>query len=197
MSRFQKFDNIYQEAIKTIEHFLDTKDPAGIDVLAKWMLETDANPYAYLPDTWAGSVGSAENFASLLHYIHHAVHDDGEITFVTVNDEPRIIFVYPEDDEMLKKHALSDTERNIAARGSNFKYDIKVLDITPGEFGALYDEYQRLDLMRCFSMDAGRMGIATATEWYKKYKCFSEDWIAVCSAEIAKWKNFYDRGSRK
>lgn len=197
MSRFQKFDNVYQEAIKTIEHFLDTKDSKGIDVLAKWMMETDANPYAYLPESWAGAVGSAEMFASLLHHIHHAVHDDGEITFVTVNNEPRIIFVYPENDEMLKKYALSETEQDIASRRGSFKYDVKVLDITPGEFGALYDEYQRTDLMRCFSIDAGSHGLEVAMDWYKKYHCFSEDWATVCAAEIAKWQNFYNRGASK
>lgn len=196
MSRFQKFDDSYQKAIKTIEHFLDTEDAEGINVLAKWMMDTDANPYAYLPDHWAGCIGSAEQFAGLLHTIHHAVYDDGDITFVTVNNEPRIIFVYPEDDDMLKKYALSDTERDISKRIGR-EYDIKVIDITPREFGALYDAYQKVDLMKCFSIDAGRNGIATALDWYKEYNCFSSDWATACSTEIAKWQKFYDRGSKK
>jgi hypothetical protein len=190
MSRFEKFEEAYNKAIESINRFLEPgRYEPQMNELVHWMLETDANPYAYLPEEWAGSVETAEGFASLLHYIHRVLYDDGDITFVTVNDEPRIVFAHQHDEDF-RDRVLTDTEKDTQRRRGG-EYKIQVLDIDPNEFGPLYDEFQTKDLMRCFSADAGRNGVDFAVKHYKTYKAFSESWVQQCSKEIAEWSKFY------
>lgn len=193
MNKFKKFQENYDEAIKTIHSFL--KGPDSMKELVKWMMETDANPYSYLPEQWAGSINSAEGFAGLLHYIHHAVEDDGDICFVKVRGEPRIVFAYQYDDNF-RDRVLTNQEKVIEKRpifGELKEIDIEVLNITPNEFGKIYDEYQVQDLKRCFSIDSARMGAEFATQHYSDYKCWADSWIEECQEEIEQWKRFYDK----
>ncbi len=179
MTKLEVFQKNYDEAIATINHYLNTpndKYDYGMVPLVQWMMETDANPYAYLPHGWAGSTTSAEMFAGLLHCIHHALYDDSDITFVSVNDEPRIVFVWKHEDNF-RNYVLNNTEKDIEKRWGKERYEIKTLDITPGEFGPLYDEYQRNWLKECFLTDASR-GIEWSAGVYRKYKCWNEEWIA-------------------
>lgn len=179
MNKFEVFQKSYDDAIAAINRHLSTPSDLydySMVPLVQWMMETDANPYAYLPHGWAGSTTNAEMFASLLHYIHHALYDDGDITFVTVNDEPRIVFAWKHEDNF-RNYVLSDTEKDVEKRSGGAQYEIKVLDITPGEFGPLYDQYQRNWLKECFLGDASR-DIEWAANNYRKYKCWNDQWIA-------------------
>ena len=195
MSRFEKFQKSYNESISSIERMLDSTDKPELAALAQWMMTTDANSYAYLPHNWAGHMSSAEGFASLLHCIHHALYDDGDIAFVTVNNEPRIVFVSPHEDNF-RDYVLTDQEKEIEKRpifGATRSYDIQVLDIKADQFGPLYDEYWEQDLQRCFSMDVARFGAEYASEHYIRYKCFSDKWVDICKDQISKWSKFYKR----
>lgn len=195
MSRFEKFQKSYDNSIASIEHMLDSTDAPELAALAQWMLTTDANPYAYLPHNWAGHISSAEGFASLLHCIHHALYDDGDIAFITVNNEPRIVFVCPYE-EHFRDYVLTDQEKEIEKRpifGKTRPYDVQVLDIKADQFGPLYDKYQMHDLQQCFSMDAARFGTEYVLEHYNQYKCFSDAWVDLCKDQIEKWNNFYKR----
>lgn len=178
MNRFEIFQKNYNEAITNINRFLHipkNQHDYSMVSLVKWMMETDANPYSYLPHNWAGSTNNAEMFSSLLHTIHHALYDDGDITFVTVNGEPRIVFVW-KHEENFRNYVLSDTEKDIENRHGEEQYEIAVLDIEPGEFGPLYDRYQKEWLKECFITDAAR-DIEWAATAYRKYKCWDNDWI--------------------
>lgn len=193
-NRFVKFEQAYKTAISTIERFME---PGGYEPemygLVKWMLDTDANPYAYLPVELAGALDSAQGFASLLHYIHHALYDDGDITFVTVNGEPRIVFAN-QYDEGFRDRALSPAEKDIESRPvsrMNVKCDIQVLDIKPNLFGPIYDMYQRDRVRHWFINDAASHGIEYAVKHYEKYKCFDLNWIADCEKEIEENKKKY------
>lgn len=105
--------------------------------LALWMLETEHNPYGYLDQGYAKYTSTAEGFEILLSMLHHALYDDGDVTFVTVNKEPKIIF-WDKWDDNLKSHVLTDMQKDLESKGYN--YEVKVLDIKPNEFGALYDK---------------------------------------------------------
>ena len=196
MTRFEVFQNVYNNAIDTIHHFQNDNDCAEMRELVNWLLTTDANPYAFLPEEWAHSLNAAESFADLLHYIHHAVYDDGDITFVTVNGEPRIVFANQYDDNF-RDRALTNQEKEIEKRtifGKLRTYEVSILNISPNEFGHLYDAFNLKDLQRCFSIDAGRLGVKFATDTYSKYACFTSDWIEQCADEISKWSKFYTTG---
>lgn len=161
MFEMKKFQDNFDQAIKTIEQYQTTQ--STMQSLVEWMLTTDANPYSYLPEAYAGSVDSAEMFAGLLNTIHHALYDDGDITFVAVNGEPRIVFVDRYDVE--KQFPKGKV--------------VEVLDIEPGEFVTLYNEYQTKEIKRCFITDAKRFGLDFGVEHYKHYKCFDTNWIKV------------------
>ena len=71
MDKFEQFKQAYDEAIQTIDR-LSKPGPyqPQMDQLVKWMLQTDANPYSYLPEQWAGAVYTARELAdSVDHFI--------------------------------------------------------------------------------------------------------------------------------
>ena len=146
MNKLNDFKKSHEEALAAIQMFSEpTKYNPPMDGLVRWMLETGANPYGYLPNN-GNALGSAESFAGLLYSISHALYDDGDITFVSVNGEPRIVFAHRTEDN-IRNMALSPVEREREC-GVNppysyypAEYEIKILDIEPNQFGQLYDEY--------------------------------------------------------
>lgn len=193
--KFQEFQDSYENSVSTIKYYLEPGPyEPHMHELIRWMMETDANPYAYLQHQWAGCLDTADGFCGLISHIHHAIYDDGDITFVKVNDQPRIVFARA-DDENFRDVVLTETEKHMERdikKKFRVKYDIEILDIKPNEFGVLYDEYHVNDIKRCFCCDAGRCGIEFAVESYKQYKCFNESWVQELDADIKKWRNFYD-----
>ena len=173
-----KFHENFKNAIDRIQSVLDTPEDAydyEMSVLIRWMLTTDANPYCYLPDGFKGSLYSAQEFEGLISVIHHALYDDGEITFIKVNGEPQITFVWQHEDNF-EDLVLTSAEK--ASRDRGFKVEVEVLDISPAEFPALYEDYHREDIKRCFFHDARRHGVDFAVKHYSKhYKCYDHSWI--------------------
>ena len=177
MKKFETFKKNYDEAVQTINTFLE--GPESMTELTKWLMTTDANPHSYLDHFWAGMSATAEGMADLLNYIHHAVVDDGDITFVKVNGEPRIVFAHRFDD-YFRDVVLSKQEKEMEKRRKeyniNFEYEIEVLDIKPNEFGRIYDEYQRGQVTKWFLSDAKRHGVEFAKQHYEHYNCWDESW---------------------
>jgi len=193
MNKFKAFKKVYEEAVESIKRFID--DPSDMNELAAWLMTTDANPYSYLQECYADRMSTAEGCDGLLAIIHHAVYDDGNITFVKVDNQPRIVFAHKHDDNF-RKLVLYVQEQEIEKRlifGKTRQYELEILDIKPNDFPKIYNDYQLKELQKCFSCSAGRNGIDFAVENYKKYACFSEDWVEICADEIAKWTIFYNR----
>lgn len=187
MKKFEQFQKEYDDAISLINQFLEpSKHEPQMNGLVRWMMETDANPYSYLPEQWANSMSTAEGFASLLGVINHALYDDGEITFVTVNDRPRIVFVWKHEDNF-RDYVLTAQEKDIEknSRFRKVRYDVKVLDITPDEFGPLYDACHVKELKRYFASDVVSLGPKVAVEHYSKHQVFDKSWLDECKEEIA------------
>lgn len=173
MNKLENFEKVHQEALAAIARF--QQGPPEMVGLVEWMLTTDANPYAYLPEGWAGAISCSTGFAGLLFAIRHAVLDDGDITFVTVNGEPRIVFADKWDDNF-RNYVLSNQEGRMVI-DMDSEFDIKVLDISPNEFGALHDAFQAKWVKKCFMSDARRQGVDFAVKHYREYKCFNDSWI--------------------
>lgn len=137
--KFTEFKKNYDEAVESIIGFQDHPQMGG---LVRWMMETETNPYGYLPSHYAGSLSSAEAFAGLLHMIQYSLYDDGDITFVTVNGEPRIVFAWKHEDNF-RDLVLYDQEKEFESDPLlKTTYKIKVLNIEPNEFGTVYDAYK-------------------------------------------------------
>ena len=193
MNKFTTFQQNYDNAIATIKDFLCSDDCAEMRGLAAWLMETDANPYSFLPEAWANSVNTADGMAGLLHYIHHAVYDDGDICFVAVNDEPRIVFASPHDNGF-RDRVLTDQEKDIEKRNAQRgmrPHNITVLDIKPNAFGEVYNKWYTGWVRDCFIADADGHGTEWAAEHYRKYSCWKEEWITECEPEIEKHRALY------
>ena len=180
-AKFQKFQETHDESIRTICLVLDdtTYDPP-ISGLVRWMLETDANPYSWLPPMWAGATYTAEGFASLVNNLYHATQDDGDVTFVSVNGTPRMVF-YNRHDHGFRDRVLTEQEKGLE-KNDEIPYDVKVLDIRPDEFGPLYDTWHTAWLKECFLSDCDR-DIERTAEHYRKYKQWDESWLVEAQKE--------------
>ena len=173
-----KFHDNFNNAISHIQDVLNRKEDDydyEMSVLIRWMLTTDANPYSYLPEGYATSLYSAQAFEGLIHNIHHSLYDDGEITFVKVNGEPRITFFWSNEDNF-EDLILSDQDKRIREM-SRVGYKIEVLDIKPSEFPVLYENYQLQSIKKSFLWDAKRRGLDFAIHHYSNhYKCYDKSW---------------------
>lgn len=129
----KKFDEIHAESVAKIRAYC--AEDSEIKEISRWLCETDDNPYSFLCGEWPQAYGSAEMFASLLHIIHHAVVDDGEITFVTVGGYPRIVF-YNRHEKGFEDQALSEFEKTL----DRCDFEVKTLDISHKEFPKVHAE---------------------------------------------------------
>ena len=86
-----------QNIIKAKEKYLEImegNDDAAI--LMKWMASSDEySPYSvFLEKNIASCCSTLEGFVDLYHLLHHALYDDGDITFVKTNYYPVAIFYW-------------------------------------------------------------------------------------------------------
>lgn len=72
--------------------------------LVRFILESEINPWQYLPSGWEGSLYSAQNTESLLNTIHHSLVDDGDICWINTDIHgPFLAFIDKWDEERIKK----------------------------------------------------------------------------------------------
>ena len=90
---YEKFDKAHSKAKENISAMLDRRDASDVAVLGRWLLETEANPYGFLPERWAGSVETATGLVGLLNHLDHAMVDDGDVCFPVVDGCPKIAFL--------------------------------------------------------------------------------------------------------
>lgn len=173
MNRLEVFEQNHLEHMEKIKKYLTSSEPEMM-AFTKFLLETPANPYAILPEHWAGCTESSSGMRSLLNHIHHALFDDGEISFPIVNGEPKIVFVWSNEDNYAD-YVLNETQKHFRdTRGVT--YDItQCQDVF--DFIAKCTEYHRTDILRCFITDAAMRGITFAVNHYgSNYAAFDPEW---------------------
>ena len=110
---------------------------------------------------------NASSFSCVLHDIHHALYDDGEITFYLVDDEPRLSCGY--DFEL--KDCLSDDEKR-----SGEQYNCEILNkITIDDWIKISEDYYVKEIKSNFLLDYQLN--PELIKWYEKYKCFDLKWL--------------------
>lgn len=164
MPLLEQLEQRHQEAMANIRSYFRPSDCDMIS-LAVWLCNTDANPYDFLPRVWAGLAETSTGMSSLLDVIRHALFDDGVITFVSVDGQPKIVFA--EKDDAVEK-ASWDT--NYTAKC------VEILNIHHNDFGLLYDEWHRKHIRRCFLADVRALGKEKAADQYRKYRLWDESW---------------------
>lgn len=163
----------HESALEYIYSCLNNSSEPEMQAITRLLLETDANPYSYLPNLWAGHLDSATDLESLLHMIHHALYDDGEISYPVVNGEPRIRFQWPDDDKDIK-FTLCSVELDYYQRYQK-KFRVEFCkDIF--DFVNRHKEYHRTDIRSCYIHDAARHGFDFANQVYSKYAVFDPEW---------------------
>lgn len=172
-NKFEEFEKVYQDAVKSIRIYQEDKD---IGVLVNWLLETDINPYSFLEE--GNLLGSAEGFSFLCHLLHHALLDDGDVTFFSVDGQPKIEFVHRCD---LKEYVRTNykLEKNEFGKKElveeEVKSDIIIFD-NYQQFIDAIEEFATKDLKRCYLWDKHLSGEEFANEHYSKYKRFDTAW---------------------
>ena len=171
MKKLEQFQKAHEEAMDEIASTIQRGDEFA--EVVKYLLETDANPYSFLPHGWAGSVGTSTAFVSLTNMLHHALYDDGDISFPVVNGEPRISFYWKHEDDY-HNLVLTDTEKHMR---DNFGTTYKVTQLNNVmEFISAHKEYHRSDVLDCFIQDAAIHGVVFAESVYSKYANFRYEW---------------------
>ncbi len=169
MTRFDEFKKNYEEAVEDIKQFLVHEDKE-MNHLANWLYSTRHNPYGIFCNAeWASSMSSAEMFANLLSHIHHALLDDGDISFPVINGNPRIAFIHRHENNVAE-YVLNKSEQR---RHDNI---ITWLD-DAFQFTQAFDENEVTQLKKHFLNDVKRFGLEFASKHYQSKPGFSNVWI--------------------
>lgn len=121
--------NHTHKCITDIRKMLDSDKPYDQEFVkfAKFLLETNYNPYGFYPTGWENSSYTASGMYSLLHTIHHAMVDDGEICWVDVIDmEPVFLFA----DRWEETHIAKQIENKFSWVGWTPKYRVMNSDMS-------------------------------------------------------------------
>ena len=195
MNKMKKFDMAHEASMRMIQSFRDIEEGAydyGMVCLVDWMLETNINPYTYLDKRYAEWVNSSTGFLSLLNTIHHALYDDGDIEFVSVDGQPKMVFANRHDDNFYDA-VLNSSDIGMGVRkGSTPDEMVEVLDITPQEFIDLCNKHHKDHIIKCYITDAARNGVAFADSHYSSYDCWEEWWRDEYADEIQWQKEVYE-----
>lgn len=88
------------------------EDNSEAATLVRWMFENDVNPYGVFSSyANASCFETFEGIDSIMHLISHALHDDGDISFVmTKSGDAKICFL-AHDEPDFEKRFLSDVSK--------------------------------------------------------------------------------------
>lgn len=95
----QGWTTSFQEALSSIELSItpqpnDYKDLSEFRILSKWLLETPLSGYDFMPRGYTGYRYEPYSTDSLLNLLHHALIDDGEVSFVKMNYKNETLRVF-------------------------------------------------------------------------------------------------------
>lgn len=175
--KFEKFEKGYNDAIGRIKRYQEDKD---VGDLVNWLLNTDENPYSYLDDSHAHLLSTAEGFSFLVTILHHALVDDGEVTFLSVDGQPQILFVNQYDLKDYKEFKRKDYK--IVEVNGKPKLVDELVDSDIVIFNNYHEWidaieiYATKELKRCYLRDKECHGEEFATKHYSQYKRFNPEW---------------------
>ena len=174
--------NVKSNLIKIYENFKKQQEQYLIDIdfIEKSINEDSEfgrlSLYLFTTDRRSSSIINkgydkydASDFSCILHDIHHALYDDGEITFYLVDDEPRLSCEY--DFEL--KDCLSGDEKR-----SGEQYNCEILNkIKIDDWIKLSEDYSVIEIKSNFLFDYQLHNNPELIKCYEKYKCFDLKWL--------------------
>lgn len=95
-----------QQSILNIRKLITSQEEYDIDFvkLATFMLETNVNPYAFLPEEWAECINSAQSMEGFLEMLRHAMVDDGDFRFIETDKLGSFIIFTDSDMGTISNH---------------------------------------------------------------------------------------------
>lgn len=173
MHRLKLIEENYKKAVEHINRCLTDDKYPELQAITKLFMKTDVNPYGFLPEHFADGFDTAGGMSSLLGAIHHALYDDGDISFPLVNGEPRIVFLHPYED-FYEDFVLTETEKHLKKNyGSEYTVE-KCSDVF--DFIEKFETFNSKEVKRWFIEDAARHSVEFAIEHYSDYARFDPDW---------------------
>jgi hypothetical protein len=140
----QDWKESFEKAVAFVEGCLTPESPdypeaANFRELAKWLLENPHNTYEYMPEGYQNFLSTPFETKSLLSTLHHALCDDGEVSFVKMKVEGELarvfmIFVWPNEDcfeAICKKENQSLINSYIKGRESHQRFQAMVQKRNP------------------------------------------------------------------
>lgn len=170
-NRLEDFDESIKDSYQRMEGYLNAGDE--FSEFVNFLITTQELPHSFIVEEHAHRMMQLESFVTFLDIIYHAVYDDGDITFVKINNKPRMAFLDSSNQD-LRSYVMDSMEKYLEDRGKN--YEIEILDCTLSEFADMVNESHRKHIKRCFISDAKRMGVNVARNYYLEYDCFDEKW---------------------
>ena len=166
--KIDEYRKNFEEAIAEIELAMNTDN--SIQPLVRWLMCSEASPYGYLPRSRAGLTNTAEGMLDLINEIHHAVYDDGDITFVLFNGCPVIIFACQHEvdfaDKVVKAFSHASDRRK--------SYTVEVVEDSISEFVDRLQNYHEKNMRRHFITTVSMYGAEFAKEHYSGYSWYDK-----------------------
>lgn len=168
------------EFIKARDHCLALqKGPPTNEAeeLFHWLLNTEVHPYGVFFDPgFSDLAGSIQGLMSLFFNLHHALMDDGDLSFIEVNDVPHIVFLHPSDFD--NEQAFWECVNRQGVERSYLKSpQCSLLDISVSEFIVRAEAYETALIRRCFLTDSRRFSLDFVMEHYGDKACFDPAWV--------------------
>lgn len=132
-----QWQSSFDEAIQSIENHIKpqphhNKDEQQHVELAQWLLSTSVSPYDFLPNGWHNFRSEPFSTDSLLSVIHHALVDDGEICFVSLKLEDKIlrhfIMFYPSYEDGFKQACFNENQNIIQSYINGRESHVRVMN---------------------------------------------------------------------
>lgn len=178
IDKYAEFEKSYKESVEKIKEYETNID---MSKYTKWLMTTDINPYSFLDDGYAGMTSSAEGMSCLLDTIHHALIDDGEISFIKLDRQPIIRFIHSSDFEGGKRDDFDfvkyEETQQMKLISKEVDCVVTFLD-NFDEFIESIEEYETKQLKCCFINDTERLGIEQSLSHYESDPRFNKEWIS-------------------
>lgn len=95
----EQWKKSFEKAVSNIQNCLtaqpdDYEDMLEFSKLANWLLTTNVSSYEFMPSGYQNYSFDPYSTDSLLHLIRHALLDDGDISFVTMKHNDKVLRVF-------------------------------------------------------------------------------------------------------
>ena len=94
-----EWTQLFKDTMLSVERAItpapdDDPEISGFKALSKWMMETTYNTYSFMPQGYESYRSNPFEADSIISLIHHALIDDGEISFVKMIHNNKVVRVF-------------------------------------------------------------------------------------------------------